>query len=225
MKVQTVAFTCGMGLIAAGAVSNPAAAGHWYIAGQAGAVFLNGADVTLQSPSGLTAPIGTLHFDTGWGLGGSAGYGFDNGFRLEGEVTYRDNSISGLSGNPSSPNVSGNASTWAFMANGYYDIPTGGRWTPYIGGGIGFALDHLTVDASPSPGTVVDSTSTQFAYQGIAGIGYQITDSLNLALEYRYFGTMDPSYALNIPGVPAGIDLKTEYGSNNVMLKLRWNLN
>ncbi len=101
----------------------------------------------------------------------------------------------------------------------------GTRWTPYIGGGIGLALDHQTIDSSPMPGNVVDGTSDQFAYQGMASIGYQITDSLNLALEYRYFGTTSPSYDLSFPGAPSGLGLKTDYSSNSVMLKLRWNLN
>jgi OmpA-OmpF porin, OOP family len=169
---------------------------------------------------------GTLNYNTGWELGGSGGYSFDSGFRVEGEVTYRDSNISGLSDNPGAGDIGGNASSWAFMANGYYDIPTHSRWTPYIGGGIGLALDHLEVDVPPpGPATVVDGTSTEFAYQGIAGIGYQITEALNLALEYQYFATLNPTYDLNIPGGPPGLDLNTGYGSSNVLLKLSWKLN
>ena len=222
MKAKTIAFACGMGLIGAGAVGNPAVAGHWYIAGQAGAVFLNSANFTANSPGGLSSPGATLHFDTGWGVGGSGGYGFDNGFRVEGEVTYRQNGLNHATspGGFSSP-VSGHESSWAFMANGYYDINTGSPWTPYVGGGIGLALEQLSLNNVP----VTFSSSTDFAYQGIAGIGYQITDAVNIAVEYRYFGTTGPSYGISGGPVPPGTTYDGSYGSNNIMLKLRWNLN
>jgi OOP family OmpA-OmpF porin len=137
-----------------------------------------------------------------------------SGFRLEGEVTYRDNNISGLSGGQTGGSViSGNASSLAFMANGYYDIATGSWWTPYIGGGLGLALDHQTINSTPMPGNVVDGTSSELAYQAMAGIGYQITDSLNFAIEYRYFGTTSPTYDLSFPGAPPGLNLNTDYNS------------
>lgn len=129
MKVRTVTFACGMGLIAAGAVCNPAAAGHWYLAGQAGAVFLKDPTFSVSFPSGSTSCCSAGNFDTGWPVGGSAGYGFSNGLRVEGEVTYLQNTLKGATFNGVFFPASGDESSWAFMANGYCDISTGSRWT------------------------------------------------------------------------------------------------
>ncbi len=226
MKAKTIAFACGMGLVAAGALSQEALAGHWYISGHAGAVFLQGTDVQLCG-SGTCSPFALrADFDTGWGVGGAGGYGFDNGFRLEGEATYRNNDLNKLSVSGSSaalPDTS--VSSLAFMANGYYDIPTGSKWTPYVGGGVGVALDHASANLPCACGTNFSDTETEFAYQGIAGVGYQLTDAVNIGVEYRYFATMTPHYDLSSIGAPPGTYASADYASHNIMLTFRFNLN
>jgi OmpA-OmpF porin, OOP family len=226
MKTKTIAFACGMGLIAAGALSPDALAGHWYISGHAGAVFLQDAGVQFSSPCACSPSTLNADFDTGWGVGGAGGFGFDNGLRVEGEVTYRYNDLNKISASGTSfalPDTS--VSSLAFMANGYYDIPTGSKWTPYVGGGVGLAIDHASADLSSSGGPNFSDTEAEFAYQGIAGIGYQITDAVNIGIEYRYFATMTPHYDLTSLGAPAGVFASADYASHNVFLTLRWNLN
>jgi OOP family OmpA-OmpF porin len=193
MRAKTIAFACGMGLIAAGAIDYQATTGNPYIGRQPGGVFLQDSEFTVGTASGA-ASAGEVDYDTSWGLGGAAGYSFDSGFRAEAEVTYRGNDVSGFSfnGAPTFPASDADASDWAFMANGYYDFNTGTRWTPYVGGGVGLALDHI--EGSAGPGFGISDTQSEFAYQGIAGVGYQLTDQLNLGVEYRYFATTDPTF-------------------------------
>ena len=252
MKVKTVAFACGMGLAAAGAISEHAAAGHYYIGVQGGLAFLSSTDFTGNGEAmtprgggggGVAPPKLALNgsnftfndssdFDPGWGVGVSVGYGFTNGFRLEGEVGYRRNGINSFTDSSGTTfSVDGHMSSWDFMGNIYYDIPTGSRWTPYIGGGIGVAIVHLSAQASltsPTAALSWDDSDAVFAYQGIAGIGYQITESVNLGVEYRHLGTADPTFSgpsgTFIGNTLSNATTSGSYQSNDVFLKLRINL-
>jgi opacity protein-like surface antigen len=98
------------------------------------------------------------------------------------------------------------------MLNGFYDIPRGGRWRPYLGGGIG--VGFVSADFSAAG----DDDDTVFAYQVGAGIGYEITPSIIVALDYRFFGTTDPEFDAIITKVVA------EYISHNIGLNLRFRL-
>ena len=55
--------------------------------------------------------------------------------------------------------------------------------TPYIGAGAGVAF----VDSNSSLG------STQFAYQGIIGVSYNVDTNFRINLDGRYYGTTNPS--------------------------------
>ena len=100
----------------------------------------------------------------------------------------------------------GDVSALGLMANGWYDIDTGTRWVPYIGGGLGAARLDIGVGLK---GTVTDDGDTDpatnviemgdgsidraddwvFAYQVGAGIGYRIDDRAVVQFGYRFFGT------------------------------------
>jgi opacity protein-like surface antigen len=79
------------------------------------------------------------------------------------------------------------------LMNGYYDIRTGTAFTPYIGGGVGFAVDQLTQEASATytGGTASASNSgrsTHIAFAGaaMAGLTYDINTFVSLDVGYRY---------------------------------------
>ena len=55
--------------------------------------------------------------------------------------------------------------------------------TPYVGAGAGVAF----VDSNSSLG------STQFAYQGIVGLGWNVDTNFRVNLDGRYYGTTNPS--------------------------------
>jgi len=152
-------------------------------------------------------------FDTGWAALGTVGYGFGNGLRLEFELGYRDNDIDGVGG---VANAGGSVNVWSGMVNALYDVPTGWPLTPYIGAGIGYArvkADGISVGGT----TVADDSDNVFAYQGIIGAAYGITQNLKLGLDYRYFATLDPEFETS-----AGTTVDSEYAAHTVMLGLRW---
>src|SRR3546814_8796276 len=78
------------------------------------------------------------------------------------------------------------------MGNILYDIPTGLPIQPYIGVGIGGA--KLFAGDVISGTTSISGRDTRFAYQGIAGAAFNITDQLALTADYRYFGVPDVDF-------------------------------
>ena len=169
-------------------------------------------DSDLSDPTGTLQALGTeLSFDTGFNINGAFGYEYDSGLRVEGELAYRANDfdevIIGAFG-LSAP-IEGDIEVFSIMLNGFYDIPLGGSWIPYIGGGIG--VGFVRSDLS----TFGIETDPVFAYQVGAGIGYEITPSIIVALDYRFFATTDPEFNTGI---------EAEYSSHNVGLNLRFRL-
>jgi len=192
----------------------PALAAGPYAGGQVGAVFLS--DSTLSGPGGSA----DLSFDTGYGLGVSAGYDFGT-YRLEGEFAYRVNDHDSFSGFGVTGPVGGDTSSMALMANIYYDFRTvSPTFVPYIGGGIGFA--SISVDATdPSVGgaKVIDDDDMVFAYQIAAGVGFAVNQQVTVDLGYKYLATSDPSFEVIGAG---GAKIDAEYGSHNIILGLRY---
>jgi outer membrane protein OmpA-like peptidoglycan-associated protein len=152
-------------------------------------------------------------YDTGWAGIGAIGYGFGNGLRLELELGYRTNDIDSVQG---VTGASGDTSVWSGMVNALYDIPTGWVVNPYIGVGAGYA--RVKVDgAAISPTVSIDDSDGVFAYQGIVGASYGITPNLKLALDYRYFATLDPEFSTS-----TGTSVDGEYSAHTVLIGLRW---
>jgi outer membrane protein OmpA-like peptidoglycan-associated protein len=169
----------------------------------------------LLRDSDISGPgIGNnVEWDGSWAGLGSFGYGFGNGFRVEGEIGYRTNDVDNVSGGGP---ATGKSNAWSFMGNVLYDFNTGTALTPYIGVGLGGASVRFD-DTGTFSGTRVDDSDMVFAYQGIAGLAYAFAPQLKLTLDYRYFGTSDPSFATN---TNVGVD--SEYRTHTVMLGLRY---
>ena len=123
--------------------------------------------------------------DAGWLTQGQVGYSFGS-WKLEGELSYRSNGIDKVNG----ANGKGRTSALAPMINGIYEFMPQSQWHPFVGVGIGAAL----VDAGKvkQNGTdVYKGDDWQMAYQGFAGVGYDITKNVELKAQYRYFATLD----------------------------------
>lgn len=149
------------------ALPYPAAAAEHYIALETG-TFSPGSTSTLNSQF---VPV-DIDYGTGWAAG--AAIGLRNGaVRTETELVYRQ----------ASPDA------WALgiLANIWLDARNSTRFTPYIGGGVGFARGHA---ASPGP---IENSITGVAYQAGGGLGYTITSETVLDLGYRYFGITSTS--------------------------------
>jgi outer membrane protein OmpA-like peptidoglycan-associated protein/opacity protein-like surface antigen len=143
-------------------------------------------------------------FNTGYAVGGKIGYDFV-GPRVELEGLYRNNQGSGLVpfGNGFGF-VNGQINQVSVMANVLYDFAPGAVITPYVGAGAGVAF----IDPSISAGCTM--CSTQFAYQGILGVAWNIDQSFRLSLDGRYYGTTNggTTYTNNNIGVMLGLTYK-----------------
>lgn len=198
------------------AISAPPAHAQWYVSGNVGASFLSDADAT--DTVGALVGKGDASFDTGFGLSGAIGHAWGP-VRLEGELSYRKNNLDQLNGITINGflipalgpvNLGGDVSSFGFMANGYYDFDTGGKWVPFLMAGIGGARLNLDVTSVASVATTYDESDTVFAYQVGAGIGYKFTPSTIANLSYRFFGTSDPTFN-------DGVDkVEGEYRSHNI---------
>jgi outer membrane protein OmpA-like peptidoglycan-associated protein len=129
--------------------------------------------------------------DTGWAVGGKVGYDFV-GPRIEVEGMYHSNTGSGVVAFPAGgfARVNGRIEQVSVMANLLYDFFPGATITPYVGAGAGIAFVDSTIQGC-------SMCSTQFAYQGILGIGFNATQALRIGLEGRYYGTTNPGAFTN----------------------------
>jgi outer membrane protein OmpA-like peptidoglycan-associated protein len=180
----------------------------WYI----------GAGVIGTQPVNSTAEVNgvdnKVDYDFGWGVMGDLGYAWHNGIRAEGELAYaraNANKVNGVTEN------SGRINNLDVMANLYYDFQTGTRWTPYIGAGIGLAgvdADHI---GRLNNGGALNDSQFEFAYQGIAGVAYELSDHWALQADYRYVGTTDPTFKTTVGGTG-----RIDNASHNVVLSVRY---
>lgn len=115
---------------------------------------------------------GVAGSDSDWGpvALGQVGYNF-GGPKVEFEVGYRNND---------------DISSWSTMVNGIYEFMPNSSWHPFVGAGIGWAW--LDGDFA---GTGAKNSDNQFAYQGIAGVSYDVNSNWALKAQYRYFATLD----------------------------------
>jgi opacity protein-like surface antigen len=212
-------------------VISPAAADGFYGSLLVGGSFLQKSSNVDDVPAPIPTDV-DLKYKDGPMFGGALGYAFPFGLRLEGEVSYRRNDFKridinldgglGLSlGTPplngTSFKADGKETSLSFLANAWYDIKTGTRFTPYVGGGIG--VTHLRMEDLAIGGfTLADDSEYTGAWQVGGGVAVELTPSVSLSLDYRYFGAISP-----VIKDFAGVNIDTEYRSHNVVGALRIN--
>jgi OmpA-OmpF porin, OOP family len=123
---------------------------------------------------------GNSNMQTGFAAGGVIGYDF-GGPRIEFEGLYRSNQgrVANFNFGNGSTNEVDQLST---MVNVLYDFIPGATISPYVGAGAGAAFADTGVSGC-------SLCSTQFAYQGIAGVGWNVDQNLRFNLDVRYYGT------------------------------------
>lgn len=182
-----------------------------YIELRGGANFMTDAD----NSSGGSGPFATdTDFDTGFTVGLAIGYSFANqarygrglwnNVRVELEAGYNENDINGTATNAE-------ISVNNYMFNAYYDFSTGGRLRPFIGGGVGVA--RVEVDGV----SLSDDDDTVLAFQGRAGLSYEISRNFLISLGYRYLNTSDPDFRTS-----TGTSFESETESHAVEVGLRY---
>ena len=162
----------------------------FYIGAEGGGTWM------FQTSTGTPLGGGTIYPDIGWAAGGMIGYDFV-GPRVELEGIYRRNTAT-VGAGPFNSFGAAKDDT-AIMANILYDFNAGGTIVPYIGAGAGIAFVRTSALG-------FSSDTTQFAYQAILGVGYNIDPMFRVNLDARYYGTTSPNFISNT------------YSNNNISL-------
>jgi len=190
-----------------------------YLGGSFGLALVNDSDLDiddLQMMLGMPADV-SIEFDKGFAIGGAVGYDF-GAFRLEGEVTYQKSDLDKLTvsaaGEGGSAKLSGDGTSLALLANGYYDFHNNSAFTPYVSAGIGFAKVSINDFGSPSLDIPPsgDEDDTVFAYQVGLGLGYAVAENWIIEIKYRYYATADPEFE----------GLTAEFSSHNILAGMRF---
>jgi opacity protein-like surface antigen len=252
---------------------SPAAAefSGWYLRGDVGI----GANVNtpgiVQTPDVLSSSIWGGWYDsaateTSYNNSISAagifdlgvGYQFNNWLRFDVTGEYRGgsrmhsmyviNDPMGKNQTQAADFYSGDLSSIIGLFNTYVDLGTWYGVTPYVGAGLGFALNTLSglSDQSynytskngetESGGYASDKSKWNFAWALMAGFDYNVTQNLKLELGYRYLdvgkyasgemaclnGSGGSFYSLPDPNCEPAIKSKGDLAYNDFRLGLRW---
>jgi opacity protein-like surface antigen len=196
---------------------------------------------TAPEPFGTRSSWFDNDFDTFVTWGGGVGYYWSDHIRtdvtgeartdaevhIDGVETWRKHDYSSGLYAPTTPPTQVNQYTsddtslngGVVLFNAYYDFANGGPFTPYIGGGIGFAINELSrhhatrVTECPATSTPPCDVETQtnaynesekthtvsLAAMGTAGFSYAVTDITAVDLNYRllYIGGSDVDMVVN----------------------------
>lgn len=168
----------------------------------------------IKDPSnGLSMSID--HKDKVWGS--SFAYGIKAGaIRTELELNLHQDAKDTFV-NEANENTKLKAENNSVFINAYYDIDTGTKFTPYVGGGIGIARTKAKL-VLPETGDSASESSNEFAWQLGAGVSYAATDKLAVDLGYRYadYGS------LTVYKGTSGFTNKVEPTSNEFYLGVRY---
>jgi len=138
--------------------------------------------------------FGAFDLEDGFVASLGAGYGFAGGFRGEIAVDHRNNDVD---------LIADEVKVWSAMANLYYDFNRGGRFQPYLGLGVGYANGESDIFED----------GDGWAYQGMAGIGYAMSENAVLDVGYRYFAA---------PELDFDTGFEADYEQQAVMVGIRW---
>ncbi|MDX2027009.1 MAG: outer membrane beta-barrel protein [Alphaproteobacteria bacterium] len=200
-------------LVLAGALIAPLAAHADPVPGWYAGLGVSG-NQTLDGNTHFSGSQNVAEYDLGWGVVGSGGYAFKNGFRLEGEISHRQADIDKMTGGTGG---TGTLNTTDVMGNVLYDFRTGTLLTPYVGAGLGLALADADNAGTLSNGSNMNDTQYVFIWQAIAGVAAQISRSWAITTDYRYINTTYPRFALT-----GGGNATTENASHNIVLGVRY---
>ncbi|MCT0218492.1 outer membrane beta-barrel protein [Synechococcus sp. CS-1329] len=168
----------------------------WYLGLGLGAAWPTDTGIRTRNldNAGFQNVNGDLGF--GGGFSGDLAVGYDFGaIRTELSYVYTRASVNDASFSVNGSNFdvgsSGVINKNDIFASAYWDISTGSRWTPYLGGGIGYTNLSTPRIRIFSGGDSVSTGSTNqglFGWQAKLGVSYGLSNASDLYLEGTYSG-------------------------------------
>jgi opacity protein-like surface antigen len=169
-----------------------------YIAGKIGGSAMAASDITNTSrgPAGQLSLTKTDSHNTIMPLGAAIGYNWrKHGIALRTEFEFLNRANFGYDVNPVYVNaaipigLTSKIGSQTLFTNVYYDFHNATLFTPFVGGGIGAAINKSTTTLNRVGSPVFDTfkeTHTSFAWNVGAGIAVNLTEIMLLELSYRY---------------------------------------
>jgi len=187
----------------------------WYVRGDLGAAWgvLDGAQSAAPFPDPTSSKLNT-GFTAGVGVGVKTRW-------LRTDVTIDYLSALKYEGTIAAPgDTTAKIQATTALLNGYLDLGTWYRITPYVGGGLGAAYTDVTGYSSTGAPPFDGSSKQQwgFAWAATAGAAYPISHNMLIDVAYRY---------LNIGDVKTGSDTSgsmtfKNVAAHEVRVGLRW---
>ena len=160
-----------------------------YLAGAAGVHLVDDFDATAPTGVGFS-----VEHDTGLAASAAVGRYFGQSVRGEIEVSWRQVESEEVVSFGAATGLDSELMTTAAMVNLFYDVRFGAPISPYLGVGLGAAFIESD-DLDDGFGNVAPGKdSTEFAWQAIAGIAWEL-GRFAITADYRYFGTGDDDVA------------------------------
>lgn len=176
--------------------------------------------------------------------GVGAGYQFNSWFRTDATLEYRmpadfktkdQTTYSTAAGTVGigTNDTTGKLSAMVAMVNGYVDLGTWYRFTPFVGAGVGMASinvhDVKDVDSKDlnSINAGANKKTNGLAWALHAGVAYDVSQNMKLEIGYRYLNLGDKIDSGNIScgGCSAPFKARIEaLSSHDIKAGLRWNL-
>jgi len=157
----------------------------------------------------------TIELNPGARIDGAFGWQFSKQFAAEFNTGLTLNSIDKIGGVAVS-SYGGSADIYQIplLVNLVYTLPMQGKINPFVGiGGGGIA----TIADMQTPLGNVNDTDFTFGYQGFAGVGWALSDRADIALAYKFMGSLDHNWS------SGGVTLKTDaMFTHSILLSFRW---
>ncbi|MDO9414470.1 MAG: porin family protein [Pseudolabrys sp.] len=174
----------------------------WYLRGDIG--FSNQKVNKLTNPTSAPPILSSnFGFDAAPTLGLGIGYYFNDWARFDvtgeyrGRANFHGHEIYATTPSPSTDEYSGSKSEWLFLLNGYVDLGTWNKVTPFVGAGVGMSRNTISSfkdqchACGGTPGftgvSFADERSKwNFAWALHAGLAYKVSKNFAVELSYRY---------------------------------------
>jgi OmpA-OmpF porin, OOP family len=159
-----------------------------------------------------------VSYDVGFGMDLAGGFAVNRWFAAELEFGWQGNEIDSVKGFSTGDTFFYQV---PFLANAVFQYPIlRNRLVPYVGGGFGGAVTIFDADGFSDGNVTLFGSDDDFvfAYQGFAGVRFNLNDQMFVGLGYKYLFTDDSSFRYE-SGSGSGPDLHLKFrGVNSHMV-------